>query len=322
MTINQICNFSNFGNMKKSVYKLLDEYSAGGREINGVCTDKTDTDLKIVQALNFSVSKALEDFPSVCDTKSLYFPKIHSQLILSSLSFNTSAQEKMTLAVKSDTFAIGANVCGKGSIEIVGANTGKMLCQRFFETATESQFESLFVTAKTDEDTSVCIYIKSNGFLKCSALYAYFGDITSEIENARPLYNMTFCKAPENFGKITKALCDGREIREHEFLVLGGYIYVNYRICGCVDVEYEVKMPFFDENTPDDETVYLAPKTFEAAVTLCAIELCSSYDTNLYNRLMYKYNDLALNCYDKKADLKVKNSFFGGVMRKLCGGKR
>ncbi len=322
MTINKFGNFSNFGNMKKAVYKLLDEYSAGGREISGVCTDKTDTDLRIVQALNFSVSKALEDFPVLCDTKSLFFPEIESELICSSLTFNTKSQEKMNVLLRTGTFAIGANVCGSGSIEIVGAQTGKVICQKYFETRTESQFESLFVTAHSDEDTSVCIYIKSDGFLKCSALYSYFGnDITSEIESAAPGYNMTFCKAPENLGKITKALCGGKHIREHEFFVSGGYIYINSRISGCVDVEYEIKCPLFDENTPDDETVYLAPKTYEAAVVLCAMELCPSYDTNLYNRLNFKFNDLALNMYDKKADLKVRNSFFGTALKKLSGGR-
>lgn len=322
MTINQISHFSTFGNMKKAVYKLLDEYSAGGREINGVCTDKTDTDLKIVQALNFSVSKALEDFPTLCDTKSLYFPQIQSQLICSSLSFNTSSEQKFALCVKTDSFAMGANVCGKGCIEIVDAESGMLLCHKHFETKSQSQFESLFVQTNAQKNTSVYIYIKSDGFLKCSAMYAYFGDITPEIENACPLYNMTFCKAPENFGKITKAFCDGKKISEHEFFVCGGYIYISARISGCVDVEYEIKFLPFDENTADDEIVCLAPKTYEAAVTLCAIELCPSYDTNLYNRLNFRFNDLALNMYDKKADLKVKNTFFGGVFRKLSGGRK
>ena len=84
-------------------------------------------------------------------------------------------------------------------------------------------------------------------------------------------------------------------------------------------VVYALTPNIFNEQTPYDETITLPDITTDALCYLTAAELCPREYGELYDRLIYKYRDLALNCYNMQKNGGGRNSFFAGRKRKFKG---
>ena len=78
-------------------------------------------------------------------------------------------------------------------------------------------------------------------------------------------------------------------------------------------MKYIPKTPHTDKDTPEDYEIELPYITLLGAVYLAAAELCRIGNGELYSRLMYKYRDLALNCYDRRYSPRVRNLFYNGA---------
>ena len=75
-------------------------------------------------------------------------------------------------------------------------------------------------------------------------------------------------------------------------------------------VLYRVAMNTFTGDTSEDEIINLPDVSADALIYLTAAELCPTEYSELYSRLMYKYRDIALNCYNTETKPDNRNTFY------------
>lgn len=75
-------------------------------------------------------------------------------------------------------------------------------------------------------------------------------------------------------------------------------------------VLYRVLINTFTGDTSEDEIINLPDVSADALVYLTAAELCPTEYSELYSRLMYKYRDIALNCYNIEKKPDNRNTFY------------
>ena len=81
---------------------------------------------------------------------------------------------------------------------------------------------------------------------------------------------------------------------------------------------YSVMPQPFTGDTPADRKIDLPDVTCSALVYLTASELCPTDCSELYSRLIYKYQDVALNVYNSVASKKPRNTVFAPSRRRRC----
>ncbi len=80
---------------------------------------------------------------------------------------------------------------------------------------------------------------------------------------------------------------------------------------------YRVMLNTFTGETPENEVINLPDVSADALIYLTAAELCPTEYSELYSRLMYKYRDLALNCYNTETKPDNRNTFYSANHRKF-----
>lgn len=130
--------------------------------------------------------------------------------------------------------------------------------------------------------------------------------------------NGCFANLPEDFGKAEKLTTRSMgEIPPSKYRIVDDKL-----VCFTVTqgesaiLEYSVKINDFTEETNQNEKVNLPDISADALVYLTAAELCPTDYSELFSRLMYKYRDLALNCYNSgEVKKSARNSFYAGTRR-------
>jgi hypothetical protein len=85
-------------------------------------------------------------------------------------------------------------------------------------------------------------------------------------------------------------------------------------------LEYSVKINEFTPETEDSEKINLPDISCDALIYLTAAELCPADCSELYSKLMFKYRDIALNCYNTDTGRDVsRNTFYGTTAGRLRG---
>lgn len=112
-------------------------------------------------------------------------------------------------------------------------------------------------------------------------------------------------------GKISETRCD---------------VWKNTLLCGAAKagdtgvLEYAVKVNEFTPETEDSERINLPDISCDALIYLTAAELCPADCSELYSKLMFKYRDIALNCYNTDTGRGVsRNTFYGTTAGRLRG---
>ena len=144
---------------------------------------------------------------------------------------------------------------------------------------------------------------------------------SDEIEFTRGEDEMISACQPEGLYEICRLYAKGgAELPMCRVRISGGRIYCD--AFGDGDraiVEYTVKANEFTPETCADEKITLPDITCDALVYLTAAELCPTEYSELYSRLIYKYNDVALNCYNASPLGSRRNSLFAGGRRAPLG---
>ncbi len=103
-------------------------------------------------------------------------------------------------------------------------------------------------------------------------------------------------------------------------------IWKNILLCGAAKdgdtavLEYSVKINEFTSETEDCEKINLPDISCDALIYLTAAELCPADCSELYSKLMFKYRDIALNCYNTDTGRGVsRNTFYGTTAGALRG---
>ena len=78
----------------------------------------------------------------------------------------------------------------------------------------------------------------------------------------------------------------------------------------CSNCGIPCEVSFIDEYTDDDTDMKLPPTAFEALVCLAASKLCTSNESELYTRLVYKYRDLCEGLYGNVPSAACRNGFY------------
>lgn len=127
-----------------------------------------------------------------------------------------------------------------------------------------------------------------------------------------------FATLPEDFEKAERLTINGvGEVPASKYTV-SGYKLVCYNANqgDTALLEYSVKINEYSADTHEDEKINLPDISADALVYLTAAELCPTDYSELYSRLMYKYRDLALNCYNAEDTKKsARNSFYSATRR-------
>ena len=130
--------------------------------------------------------------------------------------------------------------------------------------------------------------------------------------------NGCFANLPEDFGKAEKLT-----VRSKGEIPASKYRIVDDRII-CFNVaqgesailEYSVKINDFTQEANENDKLNLPDISADALVYLTAAELCPTDYSELFSRRMYKYRDLALNCYNAgQVKKSARNSFYIGTRR-------
>lgn len=125
-------------------------------------------------------------------------------------------------------------------------------------------------------------------------------------------------KLPDNFGK----LLPGCFYKEHPqnvpiIRIRDGYIYTQNAFAGdTLCLQYEIHPKPFSSDADENTPVSLPDTSADALAYLAAAELCPTDAGELYSRLMFKYRDLSLNCYNSEPYSNKRNSFFGKTKRR------
>lgn len=129
-------------------------------------------------------------------------------------------------------------------------------------------------------------------------------------------------KLPEDLARVVRlCVCGGGEISDTRYEV-----WENTLICSGVKdadkavLEYTVKVNEFTPETEDSEKINLPDISADALIYLTAAELCPADCSELYSKLMFKYRDIALNCYNTDSGRGVsRNKFFAPTATRFRG---
>lgn len=125
--------------------------------------------------------------------------------------------------------------------------------------------------------------------------------------------------APEDCERI---LCvktsDGTTVHPAAVKLIDGKIYCDKaENVQKANIVYRVAVNHFTPDTSEDEKIKLPDISADALVYLTAAELCPTEYSELYSKLMFKYRDIALNCYNAEEKPAGRNTFYSGCGRKF-----
>lgn len=186
----------------------------------------------------------------------------------------------------------------------------------------DSVFKALGISSLNGEDTcqAVGAYADTErGFI--TAVNACMRRVSLSFprlkKHCRVVFENRMCDLPEDFGSIISVFRRDGEMNLADVRTCGGKLYL------CRDVEageaklfYEVKPTVLTSETPADTPLNISDIMADALVYLTAAELCPAEKTELYAKLMYKYNDIVSNSYDADFPTSIRNAFWDDGMRR------
>jgi len=294
--------------LKDRIYKAIGEYSVNGQEIAVTAFEKADMEKSIINAINVSVTKAIQYLPVYTRTLELYFPDIIPLLFKEKIELKQGEEKCFDIKGGSENAVIRLCCCGNAraitSFEDTVLAEQEILCEKNGEIKTYT-----FVSA-LPKGTQISITALEGGVYIDSV---YCADIVgvckeNEIEHF-PKFGKTFAKADVAIQRITYAAKDGKSIPVHKYSYKNGYVYTCTEEIGKTILHYIPSPMVFTQDSPEDEMLCLPEITVCAIVYLAASELCPASDADVYNRLTYKYRDIVLNCYDRNKEDR-RNSFY------------
>ncbi len=144
--------------------------------------------------------------------------------------------------------------------------------------------------------------------------------VPRDLQEQFPPENYKFYVLPADFGKLDAIyLSDGGRVLASEAEIYENYLVVPVETVGeatYVMAGYRKKAPVFSLETEDTEEICESPLFIEALCCLTASELCSSGDSAIYARMVYKYKDLCEGFFSADTNKRSRNSFYAAKGRK------
>ena len=305
--------------LKESVYKALDEYSENGEETDVSLYCKSDIEQRMLYAINSAVSRAELSMPAFIKeyTPRFFSPKplFHRENTVLTSQSGAIAQN---VSCSDRGLAFTLLAAGEGLV-CIRAQSGEIEYIKEISSASSDAFDRIrfFTGALTAGEKQISVSAKEGSSLALYEITAYPSDGLSDSEERIPPYGSSCAALPEDFGRIEQIENNNGRCGLSDFPISGGIMLSMIEDTSSVKVFYTPKTQFFDEGTPEDEEITLPDITCLAVVFLAAAELCGVGNGELYSRLMYKYRDIALNCYDRKFTSRIVNSFFAVGSGKL-----
>ncbi len=320
MSENTICTYT-LGKLKDEIYKALGEFSRNGRELDELSFSKSDISSKILSAINSAVARAQLSLPSLEKQAHLRFLKQKKLYSLEDFELKTGQSKNIFVSFESSRIAVSAYVSGNGSFKLKD-EYGEVIFEEHFAKP-PSRFERVKFYSQVfyTEPVSMEIAAGENSSLAVKELEVYDCDANASNKSLIPQKGYVCAALPEDFGNVCGYCVSGESVCPSMFVVSCGAVLARDEQCGDVILYYTPKIPQFDDFSSDDEIIELPDITSLAVVYLAAAELVETGDGELYSRLMYKYRDIALNCYNKSYSPRVENSFFANSKYRLWRSK-
>lgn len=296
--------------MRRTVFRLLDEYSCIGEGAELFTGGLADIEKRFVTALNSAVRLVYLSSLRNPEKKQITLSMPHILMELCDFSLSESEIAK-NIVIPENSESVSFDFCGRGELGFYDAS-GEPIKTYSLESG-YGIFEvfKCHVPAGTSE-ISLC----TDSFLRTKKLRAYSADgaFSDCPEELLPDGKRLFCRLPEGIELCSvKGTKYGHETEfpSDLFEFCGGVFSCEEKYSGEYTVEYYKYPAFFCETDTDETPVPLSPAAFSAAAYAAAAELCPREDGELYSRLTYKYRELLANLYPAE-NLKTKNSFFAG----------
>ncbi len=294
--------------LKDRIYKAIGEYSVNGEEIAVTAFEKADMEKSIINAINVSVTKAIQYLPVYTRTLELYFPDIIPLLFKEKIELKLGEQVRFDIKDTAEKAVI--RLCYCGNAKVVTSFEDTVLAEHQISCEKNGEIKTSTFVSALPKGTQISITALEGGVYIDSV---YCADIVgvckeNEIEHF-PKSGKTFAKADAAIQQITYAAKDGKNIPVHNYSYKNGYVYACAEESGKTLIHYTPSPTVFTQNSPEDEMLCLPEITVCAIVYLAASELCPASDADVYNRLTYKYRDIVLNCYDRNKEDR-RNSFY------------
>ncbi len=301
--------------LKERIYKALGEHSVNGEQVPVTAFEKADMEKSIINAINTSVTRAVQYLPVFTRITELYFPEIKALLFKEKMNLKEGEQRRFEVENASGKAVVKISCCGNARIEaIVG---GQTLCEHIASCEKCGEIKTFSFAFELENGAKLCVTALDGGVyidsLYCADAEGLCADKDAE---CFPKYGETFAKACADIRQISYASSEGESIPVYKYSYHNGYVYTSAENAGKTLLHYLPKPLVFTQDSDADEKLCLPEITICAIVYLAASELCSSADADVYNRLSYKYRDIVLNCYDRNKEER-RNSFYSSKARNL-----
>ncbi len=296
--------------IKDGIFKALGEYSANGQRLGEMSYNRADLEHKIIHAINSALCRASMSLPAF--TKSFMPRFVQNKCVYSeSVPFEIKCGNtyKPIAGLYGKRFAFTLLLAGRACIKLCDAE-GNTVFEKKTD-AKESAFERVsFFTEELPEGKKTLEIIANGKSAAFRELDVYNADFGIDNEKLIAYRGYSAAELPCDFGSLEGYSVNGKAFCKSSFIINDGVILCPLGFESSVTVYYTPKCIEIDEKTSESTVIDMPDVTCLGVIYLAAAELCETGDGELYSRLLYKYRDIALNCYDKKYAPKVRNSFF------------
>jgi len=311
--------------IKSGIYKALDEYSRNGIESGTSDFGKADNELRMLSAINSSLLRVSLSLPMYSKEARLFFfsPKVLLFKDGFALSGNDGRSVEFSFSDALYRCAVSFSLVGRCSFKVYGSDKTECFDSGIIGKVGGITEYSAFLPESVSFSGIEFFRTEGEPFrVSCFAVYDSSGLDLNDTE-CIPAYSKSKAKLPEDFGEVNGLEFDGRHIREGEYEISHGFIGIKGSKEGAARLVYTPKLPYFDEKTSDDAVLEIPDVTSYALIYLAASELCSVDEGELYSRLIYKYQDIALNSYGRGKNGGTRNSFYAeSTKRNFSGGRK
>ena len=295
-----------YGNLKKRIFDILDEYPSSVDTVFVADTDRNVIDLRIPDAVNSALVRMYESLPI---GKNVAFQRLNFMrpVYYDKTGIPEGKKTQLEFFTPVSGISLFFRFFGSGSVTLL--DKGQNLVARLTCTGSES------VSDMRKQFSVACAgnYIISvSGNIKIFDLAVYENDGKVSIDG---LCSPDFASfgLPEDMQSAV-SLCTGdRIVDESGYYTENGWGFIKKSLCeheNGVSVTYTRKPPVVCTSTESGFVFPVSPLCFEALVCLAASELCRTEDSGKYTRLIYRYNDLSEGLRNSESKIK-RNSFYG-----------
>lgn len=304
------------GDIKKSVYKCLDEYSINGKVHSNLDGAGRDFENRIIDSINSNARRVY--FSLVKNTLSENFIFSMPNILSSVNSFSVSSGQSQSVTIPDGSGAASFMYCGKGSVSFCDASDNVIKTYSLL-----SEYGCL--TNFKDFIPGSVSYIKfsSSDSFTIKHLRIYDSEISSGImdKSMIPDGRYLYCKLPDNFAGIkTFKSLNSNSVLNDIFSFDDTRLFCPEKYAGEYKIEYFAYPPAFSEFSSDNEVLYLPPIACTAVIYAVAADLCFNEDSSVYSKLIYKFQDICNNCYSSAGlEERKRNSFYSTASVKKFG---